>query len=188
MAAAVNHQEMLGNWQPLLGIVTLYGGDALEARRLLSESLHLCLELNDKVLLARVCAYLAEVDLWEEQLDQAEHWLAQSLTYQADPDRITFYEVGRLFVAARLATAQQRYPRAATLFGLADQMHSAIHHVIVGPMHALADAVLATVREALDPEVFAEAFHTGQQLSLSEAFATILAPVHIASTFRGSRG
>ena len=66
LASAVNGREMLGTWQPLLSLVTLYGGDALEARRLLSESLPLCLEMKDKSLLARVCAYLAEVDLWEE--------------------------------------------------------------------------------------------------------------------------
>ena len=43
-------------------------------------------------------------------------------------------------------------------------------------MRTLADAALATVREALDPAVFAEAFAAGQQLSLDEAFATLLAP------------
>ena len=48
-------------------------------------------------------------------------------------------------------------------------------------MRALADAALATVRASLDPVVFAEAFATGQQLSLEEAFATILAPTQPAS-------
>ena len=90
------------------------------------------------------------------------------------------YEVARLFVAARLATAQQQYRRAATLFGLAEQVHSQIHYAIAGPMRALADAALATVRDALEPAVFAEAFAMGQQMSLEEAFATILAPTPIA--------
>jgi len=35
------------------------------------------------------------------------------------------------------------------------------------------------VREVLDPAVFAEAFSAGQQLSLEEAYATILAPSHV---------
>ena len=82
----------------------------------------------------------------------------------------------RLWVAARLATAQQQYPRAATLFGLTEQMHSQIHHVIAGPMRSLADAALATVQAALEPAVFAAAFAAGQQMSLAEAFASILAP------------
>jgi hypothetical protein len=81
--------------------------------------------------------------------------------------------VRRLFAETR----QQLY--AATLFGLADQMHSQIHHVIAGPMRALADAALVTVRGALDLAVFAEAFAAGQQVSLAEAFAMILIPSHI---------
>jgi len=60
-------------------------------------------------------------------------------------------------------------------------MHSQVHYEITGPVRALADAALATVREALDPVVFAEAFATGQQMALEEAFATILAPSSLAS-------
>ena len=145
-------------------------------RPLLTESLRLCLDLKEKPFLARNCTYLAEVALWVGEVEQAAQWLAQSLAYHADPHRITIYQVERLFVAARLATAQQHHRRAATLFGLAEQAHSQIHNVIAGPMRALADAALATVRTALEPAVFAEAFSTGQQLSLEEAFTTILMP------------
>jgi predicted ATPase/DNA-binding SARP family transcriptional activator len=179
LAVADNFHAMLCEWQPLLGLVTLYAGKATEARRLLSESLRLCLELKDKFFLARVCAYLAETALWEGELDQAVQWLGQSLTYHPDPRSITIYEVERLFIAARLASAQQHYYRAATLFGLAEQAHSHIHYMSVGPMRALVDAALATVREALDADVFAEAFATGQLLSLDEAFATLLAPITV---------
>jgi len=162
-----------------------------EARRLLSESLHLCIELKSKFFLARVCAYLADLALWEAEtlgepggvgapaVEQAEHWLAQSLDYQADPHRITIFQVTRLFVAARVATVQQQYLRAAILFGLANQVHSQIAYAIAGPIRALADAALARVQAALDPAVFAEAFATGQQLSLEEAFATVLHPTAI---------
>ena len=176
IATVFRHQAMLGVWQPLFGLVTLYGGDAGEAHRVLAESLRLCLDLKDKTLLARVCTYLAEVALWEGELAQAGQWLALSLAYYADPHLITIYEVQRLLVAARLATAQQEYPRAATLFGLADQAYGHIRYVVAGPMRTLADAALATVQAALDVDVFAEAFISGQQLSLDEAFATILAP------------
>lgn len=48
-------------------------------------------------------------------------------------------------------------------------------------MRALADAALATVLAALDPVVFAEAFATGQQMSLEEAFATVLVPAASAA-------
>ena len=111
---------MLGCLQPFLGRVTLYRGDSSAARRLLDESLRLCTELRDKGYLARVCTFLAETALWEEDV-QAAQWLARSLGYDANPSRITINTVELLWVAARLATAQQQYLRAATLFGVADQ-------------------------------------------------------------------
>lgn len=177
--ATAMHQEILGNLQPLLGLVTLYGGNVMAARRLLQESLHLCREMKNKNHTARVCTYLAETALWEGDLEQAAHWLAQSLAYDVDPHKITIYAVGRLWVVARLATAQHQYLRATTLFGLANQMHGEIKYAITGPIHAVADAALATARAALEPTVFAEAFATGQQMSLAEAFATLLAPPHL---------
>jgi hypothetical protein len=79
-------------------------------------------------------------------------------TVDAGPHWLTINDVTRLFVAARLATAQQQYVCAATLFGLAGQMHSQVHYAIAGPMRALADAALATAREALEPAVFTEAY------------------------------
>jgi hypothetical protein len=176
LATTFNLRMTQCQWQPLLGLVTLYDDNAAAAHRLLNESLHLCLELKNKFFLARVCTYLAEAALWAGALEQAEQWLAQSLAYHADPHRITIYELERLWVVARVATAQQHYQQAATLFGLADQAHSRIHYVYAGPVRALAEAALATVRAALDPAVFAKAFAVGQQLSLSKAFATILTP------------
>ena len=176
IAAAFNYQEMLGLWQPLLGIVTLYKGDALEARRLLNESLRLCIDLKDKVFLARIYAYLAETALAEGLIDEAEQWLMQSLAYHADNRRNTIHELGRLFVAARLAAARQQCQRAAALFGLADQAYGHIRYVVAGPMRTLADVALAAVQAVLDVDVFAEAFSRGQKISLDEAFSTILVP------------
>ena len=145
-----------------------------EARQLLQESWHLCREMKYKGPLLRVCTYLAETALWEGDLEQTAHWLAQSLVHSAHSQKITIYEVARLWVAGRLATAQQQYLRAATIFGLADQAHSQIHDAIGGPLRTLADAALATVRAALDPLVFAEAFTRGQQIPLTDVFTTML--------------
>jgi predicted ATPase/transcriptional regulator with XRE-family HTH domain len=170
LAREFDYQAMLGTLQPFLALVTLYAGDAPEARRLLDASLRLCLDLNDKFLLARVCTYLAETALWERELAEAEHWLAQSLGYDADPHRIRIDQVERLLVAARLATAQGAYLRAATLFGLAEKVRRQIGYESVGPVRLLADAALTTVHAALDSTHFAEAFAAGQKLSLEEAF------------------
>ena len=52
----------------------------------------------------------------------------------------------------------------------------------VEQIRALADEALVTVQAALDPAIFAAAFETGRQLSLAEAFATILAPDHSVPT------
>jgi hypothetical protein len=161
--------------------VTLYGGDTAEARRLLSESLRLCTDLKNKFFLSHIYAYLAETALWDGELDQAGQWLAQSLAYHPDAHSITLFQLERLLVAARLATAQQQHRRAATLFGLAEQVRSRVKYELVGPARLLVDAALATVCKALGAEGFAEAFASGQQLSLDEAFATILAPVRIIS-------
>jgi len=175
IAADFNLQEMLGSWQTLLGIVTLYQGDRVEAQRLLSEGLRIYLVLNAPWLTARVCTYLAELALWEGELAQAESWLGQSLAYYADARRLTIYEVERCWIAARLATAQQQYQRAAMLFGLAEQMHGQFHYAIAGPIRFLADEALATVQATLEPIVFADSFAMGQQMTLAQAFATILA-------------
>lgn len=182
IATTVGYKDVQCNWQPLLGLVTLYHGDMTAARQCLTESLRLCIEVKAEHLLARNCTYLAETALCAGGLDEAAQWLAQSVGYHADPDSITTTELQRLWVAARLATAQQQYQRAATLFGLAEQAHSQIHDAIAGPMRSLADAALATVQAALEPKVFAEAFVTAQQMALAEAFATILVPTSTAGS------
>src|SRR5262249_3822386 len=111
--------------------------------------------------------------------DQAEQALRECLAYDSEAPRLTIYGLERLWLAARLATAQQQYQRAATLFGLANTVHSHLHYAVTGPGRALADAALATVRSELDPALFAQIFATGQQLSLTEAFITVLAPDRI---------
>ncbi|MEZ4713732.1 MAG: hypothetical protein R3A44_41475 [Caldilineaceae bacterium] len=177
IATTVRNPSMQCAHQLNLGLITLYVGEVAEAHRLLNECLRLSLALQDKVFLARNYAYLAEISLWEGQLEQAEQWLAQSLIYPADAQRNPVGAVVRFFIAARVATAQQHYLRAAILFGLADQVHSQINYVIGGAIRSLADAALATVQTALEPTVLAEAFAAGQQMSLTEAFASPLAPV-----------
>ena len=159
-------------WQPYLGIVALYRDNAPEARRLLNESLQLCLQLKDSLRLSQTYTYLAEIELWEGKIDQASQWLTRSLTEGAQPARLTYDEVLRLWVCARLAAAQQDYRRAALLFGLAEEAHRQVHHVIGGPMRGLADEALAAVRAALGQEAFAAAFAAGQGMTLEEAIAS----------------
>jgi hypothetical protein len=176
LGEALNYQRMLGEFKSVLGLATLYCGDVPEARRLLADSLRICHDLNDGWFLGRVCTYLAELALWEGELNTAEHWLAQSLAVRVNRRLIKMDKIERIMVAARLATAQGVYLHAATLFGSADGICSRIPYELAGPARQLAEAALAKVRSALDPALFAGAFTAGEQLSLEEAFATILAP------------
>jgi hypothetical protein len=75
--------------------------------------------------------------------------------------------------------AQEEYGRAATLLGLAQQKRSRTRYELVEPVRIVVETALATVREMLGIEVFVEAFTMGQQLSLDEAFATLLAPAAV---------
>ncbi len=174
IAATFNYATPRCEVQPILGLICCYQGNLAEAQRLLHESIHFCQEQQEKFFLARNYTYLAEVALATGAWGEAEQLLAQSLAAYADARQITLDEVERLLIAARLATAQQHYLRAATLFGLAEQSHSRSGAVIAKPMRSLAEAALATVQAALEPTSFAEAFATGQRLSVEEAFAAIL--------------
>jgi ATP/maltotriose-dependent transcriptional regulator MalT len=173
IVSAAQSEPMLGHWQPHLALVLLYQGNPASAQQLLSNTLRLCLAMRNKFDLARIYTCLAETALCEGNLSECALWLQQSLSYHAAPRRTTFYEVARLFVAARLATAHQHYLHAAILFGLAERMHSQVHQVIGGPMRTLADAALTTVQAALEPAAFAAAFAAGQQMTLDEALGML---------------
>jgi predicted ATPase/DNA-binding SARP family transcriptional activator len=168
-ARAIGNVMGLLDWLPRLGVVLLYRGDVDAAQRLLHESLHLSQRITSAMYLAWSYTYLAETALWQGDLDQAAHWLAQALTHHANPRWIRTELVDCLWVTARLATAQQQYRRAATLFGLAEQVGSRIHYVSAPPVRPLIDAALTTVQTALEPAVFVEAFAAGRAMRFEEA-------------------
>ena len=174
IAMSLNYPAMRYECQALLGVTYLYSGDAAEARRLLMESLRRCREQRNTSLVARVCTLLADTALWEEETEEAELWFAESLAYDAPPRSFTVFQVEQAFVAARLATARHDYARAATLFGLADQISSKLNYTYAGPMRAQIDVALTSVRAAMEPADFATAMSIGQQRSPEESFATIL--------------
>jgi len=163
----------LNNLLPRLGVVALYSGNPDEARRLLQESLHFSRTIGSAMYLGWSCTYLADTALWQGELEEAVRWMAEALTHHARPRWIRTETVDCLWVAARLATAQQQYTRAATFFGLAEQMGSRIGYVPAGPVRPLIDAARATVSEALESSVFAAAFAAGQRMTPAEAFATL---------------
>ncbi len=166
--------SILAQTKTLLALVTLYRHDTTEARRLLLECLTAWSNMRNKFHLAQVCIYLAETALWEGDCAEAERWLVQSLSYRCDPRLMGSAVVNCLFVAARLAVARQHYQRAATLFGLAEEARNNIHYTLVEPVRAQIDAALTKVRAALEPTLFVKTLAAGRQLSMIEAFTTIL--------------
>jgi len=180
-ARSISNSMGLLDWLPRLAVVMLYSGDVAEARRLLDESLRISLMVNSAMYLAWSYTYLAETALWQGEHDQAAQWLAQALTYHANPRWVRTELVDCLWVAARLATAQQQYQRAATLFGLVEQVGQRIRYAPVEPVRSMVNAALATVQAALEPAVFTEAFAAGQQMALPEAYTTLLTSAPIAT-------
>lgn len=142
----------------------------------MNECLRLCVEQNDKPMQGRIHTHLAEAALSEGKLKQVEQSLRASLANDTAAHSPSFYDLERLWIAARLAAAQGHNERAATIFGLIEQTHGHIDSAIGGPVRAQADTAKATVEAALGAEVFAAACAAGQQLSPEEAFAAILAP------------
>ncbi|MEZ4866281.1 MAG: BTAD domain-containing putative transcriptional regulator [Caldilineaceae bacterium] len=175
VASAVGNRMSLGDWQPKLGIVTFYLGDAPTARQILHDSLRLWLDLKNNVFLARIYGYLAEIALTEGAREEAAHAVAQSMVYQARLRWLSTEVVDCLWVAARLAAAQQQYEQAATRFGLAEQVRRKVHYHGNAVMRPAVDAALAAVQAALESATFAEAFAAGQGMSLEEAFVAKLA-------------
>lgn len=66
------HPTVLAEIMLFLALATLYQNDAVEARRLLLESLDIWTSVRDKRFLSRNCIYLAEVALWEDQIEETE--------------------------------------------------------------------------------------------------------------------
>lgn len=167
------HPSVLAKVVPFLALAILYQNDAVEARRLLLESLEIWMSIRDKRYLSRICIYLAEVSLWENQIDEAEQWISLCVAYQVDFHRIGIALVNCFLIAARLAVVRRRFQLAAVLFGVADEMRFKTHCTLVAPVCAQVDAALAAVQSALDPVTFADAFAAGRRMTQAEAFALL---------------
>ncbi len=174
IATAVGNRMSLGDWQPKLGLVTFYLGDVTTARQILHAALQLWLDLKNDVFLARIYGYLAEIAFAEGELDEATQAVAQSMGYQRKLRWLSTEVVDCLWVAARLATVQREPIRAATRFGLAEQVRRKVHYHGNRVTRPAVDDALAAVQGALEPAVFAVAFASGREMTLEEAFATKL--------------
>jgi len=176
LAASAHNRMGLCDWLPRLAIATFHDGNRTAAYSYLQEALHHCQGVGNDEYVGRVHGYCAEIALTEGDLALAQTHLTASLNYQAGLRWFTIEFADFLFVAARLAAQQAHYLLAATRLGLAEQIAKRIGYADKTPMRPLIDACATAIRIALEPAAFAEAFAAGQQMTLEEAFATLLAP------------
>jgi predicted ATPase/transcriptional regulator with XRE-family HTH domain len=178
IAVAVNNRMGLCDWLPRLAMATFHRGNITDAYSYLDEALRHCQGVGNDEYVARVHGYCAEIALTEGNLTLAQTHLTASLNHQASLRWFTIEFADFLFVAARLAAQQEHYLLAATRLGLAEQIAKRIGYADKTPMRPLIDAYVTTIRTELEPAVFAEAFAAGQQMTLAEAFTTILTPTY----------
>ena len=176
IAVSVHNRMGLCDWLPRLAIATFHGGNITVAYQHLHEALRLCQGVGNDEYVGRVHGYCIEIALAEGDLALAQTHLTQSINHQAGLRWFTIEFVDFLFVAARLAAQQESYLLAATRLGLAEQIAKRIGYTDKTPMRPLIDTCTAAIYAALEPATFAEAFAAGQQMTLDEAFATLLAP------------
>ncbi len=174
LAATAHNRMGLCDWLPRLAIATFYSGNTADAYQYLHDALHLCQGVGNDEYVARVHGYCAEIALAEGNLSQAQTHLTQSINHQTSLRWSTIEFADFLFVAARLAAQQRDYVLSATRLGLAEQIAKRIGYAGKTPMRPQIDACAAVLSGALEPTTFAEAFAAGQQMTLTEAFATIL--------------
>lgn len=182
IAASVHNRMGLCDWLPRLAIATFHGGNTTVAYSYLQEALHHCQGVGNDEYVGRVHGYCAEIALAEGDLTLAQTHLTESLNHQASLRWFTIEFADFLFVAARLAAQQESYLLAATRLGLAEQIAKRIGYADRTPMRPQIDACAAAICAALEPAIFAEAFAAGQQMTLDEAFATILVASPITLT------
>ncbi len=164
----------LATWQPLYAKLLLYVGDCDGALQLARESLAFCHTMQDAVSLAKATTVLAAAALQCGDLPAATQALATAQQHFTYARFVRPELVDCLYIAARLAAAEQRYPQAAELFGLAHRLRDEIHHRLDAPMRPLVDGALEEVRRALASGAFAEAWRRGEQLSSQDVLALLV--------------
>lgn len=168
----------LATWQPLYARLLLYEGDCESALQLARDSLAYCHLLHDSVALAKATTVLAAAGLQCGDFAEAERCVLAAGQYFTHGRYLRPELVDCVYVAARLAAAQQRYPRSAALFGLARRLRRELQHRLDAPLRPQVAAALAAVRCAMSLPAFGEAFHSGEQLPVQEAYKELIKTTH----------
>ena len=173
-----------------LGLIQLYLGEIEAAERSLQEAMLLFEGVShDLRWQQEALSYLSEVALARGDVAVAVERMQASLEIcqilyrqlqatpklEGTPDALPVDLIGLCARASLVAAAQGYYERAAMLYSLADSFRSQSGQTIIPPLQAKLDEAMTIIRAHLAESTFENSWETGQQMSLSQAFAFLLA-------------
>jgi tetratricopeptide (TPR) repeat protein len=182
---------VFGAWgKARLGLIQLYLDEVEDAQRSLEEALlffeniHAYERPKQETL-----AYLSEVALARGDVKAAINYLQASLAIcegfyrqlqatqklEGTPDALPLDLIGLVSRAALVAAAQGKDERSITLYSIADALRIQSGQLMIPALQAKLDEAMEILRARLADNIFVTAWETGRKMSLSEAFAFLLA-------------
>ncbi len=143
------------------------------ARRLAFESLDLLRKLDDTPGTARILTRVASLALLRNDVAQARAYYTESLRLMQAVGDQEYCAIGLEGFAA-VAVAQERWQRAARLWGAAEALRAAIDVPLPPSMRVEHEPRLATARTHLDERDFDAAWAEGRGMSAEQAIAYAL--------------
>jgi len=147
-----------------LGRIALVLGDYAGARVLIDESLKLNQELGDQRGIAISLNNLGLVALAQGELSEAQGLLLQSIAYRNWPS-----VAGTLVALGHLALRQGQLPRAAALYGAAEQLCEQMKRALSLLETRLRDEDIDLLVETLGQAAFDQSYTDGRSLTPDEA-------------------
>lgn len=147
-----------------LGRIALVLGDYAGARILIDESLKLNQDLGDQRGIAISLNNLGLVALALGELSEAQGLLVQSIAHRNWPS-----VAGTLVALGHLALRQGQLPRAATLYGAAEQLCAQMKRALSLLETRLRDEDIDLLVETLGQDVFDQSYTQGRSLTAEEA-------------------
>ncbi len=190
ISRAVGNRVGVSDWLHQLGKVALYLGDAAQAQACLEESLALHEEVGG--MQVQVLALLGHVALAQGNLGGASRYLHDSLAAAQETVQhlsaaqtnqqargemhryVHFNTIETPLLAALVATAQDLFERAVTLFSGVQRLGEQCGYIAEAPLQSQIEAALNAARARLPQDVFNRTWEAGQCMSLQEVIAYAL--------------
>ena len=190
-ARTEGYATVFGAWGGArLGLIQLYQGEVEAARRSVEQALLFfddvrvnerpkqeALAILSEVALARGDVKAA-VDFLQASLKVCKMFYRQLLASQklaGTPDALPLDLIGLCSRASLVAAAQGKEVRAVTLYSIAESLRKQSGQLMIPPLRVKLDESMAAIRSRVSEDIFDAAWHTGQRLSLTDAFAYLLA-------------